>query len=111
MTRMTRFVPRHQFLRERQRLRMADLRYQRQLQFSQRFPVKFARPGRRPTVAPPVNYYEILQRLYGRFPLFKKLPVVDRSGDLTGWRYYRNRFLWGQDFLYLVRTLRKVHVL
>ena len=111
MARLTRWVPRHQFLKERQRQRMSDLRYQRQLKFASRFPVKFARVNRLPSRPPPVNYYHLLKQLYGDFPMFKKLPVVSPRGRFVGWRYYRNRFEWGQDFLYLVASLRKVGVL
>lgn len=111
MARLTRWVPRHQFLKERQRARMADLRYQRQLAFSSRFPVKFGRKGRLPSKPAPVNYYFLLKELYGDFPMFKKLPIVTPSGRFVGWRFYRNRYEWGQDFLYLVSSLRRRGVL
>lgn len=111
MARYPKFVPRHQFLKERQRLRMANLRYQRQLNFQSRFPVRFERKGRLPTVPAPRNYYFELQSLYGRFPVFKKLPVVSARGRFVGWRFYRDRFEWAQDFVYLVRTLRRLGIL
>lgn len=111
MPRYAKFVPRHQFLKDRQKARMSDLRYQRQLAFSSRFPVRFSRPGRVSVPAAARNYLWELRRLYGYFPQFRKLPVTTPAGKFAGWRFYRNRYEWGQDFVQLVRLLRKRFVL
>lgn len=110
MVRYSKFVPRHQFLRDRQRQRMRDLRYQRQLQFESRFPIRFPRKDRQPSVpakAPPFNWLHFLRKEYGWFPMFSKLPIVSARGRLEGWTFYRDKYEWGRDFIYLVRMLRR----
>jgi hypothetical protein len=110
MPRLTPFVPKHAFLKQRQRERMRDLRYQRQLQFASRFPVRFPRKNRAPSVpvkAPPTRWLDIFREKYGFFPMFKKLPNVNPFNlRLLGWRFYRDRFAWGRDFIDLVRDFQ-----
>ena len=88
-------LPYRQFMLRRQRQRMSDLRFQRQLQFEQKskpkFPVVFSRRGRVPISAPPFNWYAFFCQRYGFFPKFRKLPVVSgRLLTLRGWRFYQH---------------------
>ena len=110
LPRLPKFVPRHEFLKDRQRQRMRDLRFQRQLQFQSRFPIRFSRKDRQPSLPakpPPFNWLQFLRERYGFFPMFKKLPIVSPRGVLEGWSFYRDRYEWGRDFIYLVRMLQR----